>query len=103
MAEMKDVQQLINDRADAKLKKEVDGLHDSIYNGKAYHLLGDLRVNVGTTEKPKNIHLHSIFGASGFRQHIIEANTENYREAETKEFLEKVESLRQDVDNLLNA
>jgi hypothetical protein len=44
MAEMKDVQQLINDRADAKLKKEVKDISRILTTGVNYELLKNIVV-----------------------------------------------------------
>lgn len=97
-----DIQQLINDRADNKLKADLRKLHNLLYNGEGYEMLKDISVNVGTPEKPRTNTLAYILGSGGFENEIIEKNTERYRAKETKEFLAKVDSLRQDVDNLLD-
>ena len=101
--ELKDVQQLINDKADAKLKTKLRELHNSIYNGEAYEMLKDIKINIGSADKPKTISLCSIFGSDGFEKQIIENNTERYRAKEAEAFISKVESLREDVDSLLDA
>ncbi len=100
--ELKDVQQLVNDKADSKLKSDLSALQKSIYSGVQYELLKGITLNVGTAEKPKNISLYSIFSSDGFEAKIIENNTERYRATEAQLFLSKVESLREDVDNLLD-
>jgi hypothetical protein len=102
MKNLKDVQQLINDKADARLKKDLSSISNQLYNGIGYNLLKDIYINVGTTDKPRSISLIYILSDSGLAGKIIEANTERYREEENKNFLEKVESLRNDVDELLN-
>jgi len=96
-----DIQQLINNKADAKLKNKVRELHNLLYNGEAYDMLKEIEVNIGTAEAPRNISIAYILSDSGLGQKIIEVNTERYRENETKDFLNKVESLREDVDSLL--
>ena len=102
MDKIKDVQQLINDKADKKLKDQVYNLQRSIQSGEFYNLILNIRVNIGTAEKPKSIPLYSIFSTDGFFFKIIENNTERYRAKEAEEFMSKVESLREDADNLLD-
>lgn len=99
--ELNDVQQLINKKADEKLKQQLNTLQHPLYTGELYKLLQGIYINVGTSEKPKNIALYTIFNAEGFEAIIIENNTQRYREEESKLFLNKVNSLREDVDNLL--
>jgi len=101
--EVKDIQQLINQRADAKLEKAIDDLYRYIDNGENYQLLKEISVNAGTPEKPKMICVTTIFGNNWLKDKIIENNRERYRSKETADFMEKVESLRQDVDTLLNS
>lgn len=96
-----DIQKLINDRADARLDKAVEALNSFVRNGENYSLL-DIRLNIGTAEKPNVIYLYNIFNSTGLRDKIIEANKEQYRKEESSIFLAKVESLREEVDNLMN-
>lgn len=97
-----EIQQLINDRADAKLKSDLSALQNALYSGNYYELVKGIQINVGNSEKPKNIGLYSVFSSDGFEKIIIENNTERYRAAEAEAFLSKVDSLREDVDNLLD-
>ena len=99
----KDIQSLINARADKKLKENLKKISNLLYNGEGYQLLRDISVNIGTAEKPKNVALAFLLSDSGFERQIIEKNTERYREQETKEFLSKVDSLREDVDTFLDS
>lgn len=96
-----DIQKLINDKADAKLRNQLQSLQKLLYSGEYYNLISNITINVGTAEKPKNIGLYSIFSSDGFEKKIIENNTQRFREQEAKDFIAKVESLRQDVDYLL--
>lgn len=98
----KDIQSLINARADKKLKENLQKISNLLYNGEGYQLFRDISVNIGTAENPKNVGLAFLLSDSGFESQIIEKNTERYREQETKDFLAKVDSLREDVDNLLD-
>lgn len=100
--ELKDIQQLINDKADSKLKKLVNELYNLLSNGENFYLIKDININIGTAEKPRVISLAYIFGSNGFEKQIIENNTERYRMMESAEFLSKVESIREDIDGLLN-
>lgn len=100
--DLKDIQQLINDKADQKLYDAVQNLHRHVSNGENYQLLKDVLVNVGTSEKPKMLSLAYVFSDSGFRDKIIEINQQRYRSNENSSFIEQVESIRQHVDNLLN-
>ena len=97
-----DIQQMINNRADKNLKDVLRKLNELVYNGETYQLLKDITLNVGTAEKPKNITLCYIFSSDGFQEKIIEKNTERYRTMEAESFFKKVESLREDVDALLD-
>ena len=99
----KDIQSLINARADKKLKENLKKISNLLYNGEGYQLLRDISVNIGTAEKPKNIGLAFILSDSGLESQIIEKNTERYREQEIEEFLAKVDSLREDVDTFLDS
>lgn len=98
-----DIQQIINNKADSKLKAAIKNINDIICNGEGYQLLKDIKINIGTQEKPKSIGLAWIFSSSGFESQIIENNTQRYREAEAIEFMQKVDSIREDVDNLLDS
>ncbi len=98
---IKGIQELINERAESKLRSDIKKLHQPLKE-QYYKLLDDIKVNVGTSEKPSYCQLSLILGSDGFEKTIIDKNIQKYIEAETKEFLEKVESLRDDVDNLLN-
>jgi len=100
--QLKDVQQLINDKADAKLYNEVRKLQTLLYSGEPYNITREIKINVGTCESPKVISLYSVFSSDGFEKQIIENNTERYRAMEAELFLSKVESLREDVDCLLD-
>lgn len=97
-----DIQKLINDRADARLDKAVEALNSFVRNHENHPLLEDIRLNIGTADKPNVIYLYNIFNSTGLRDKIIEANKERYRKEESSIFLAKVESLREDVDNLMN-
>lgn len=98
--EIKDIQQLINDRAEKRLYADIDILSNPL--SKKWQFLENILVNIGTSEKPNVIQLYNILTNSGFRQEIFEKNIARYREEEAESFLQKVESIREDVDNLLN-
>lgn len=99
--EIKDVQQIINERADQKLENEIHEIYHFLSNGRNYELIKDILINVGTAEKPKMVRIYSLFSGDGLRDNIIEKNRDRYRSEETAAFMQKVESIRQDVDNLL--
>jgi aminoglycoside phosphotransferase len=98
---MKDLQEIINKKAAAKLDADLRQLHDLPYN-KLYHLFRDSKiiVNVGTSEKPRNISLASVFGRDGFYQQLYDKNIERYIENESKEFVQRVEELQSQIDEL---
>lgn len=98
--EIKDIQALINDRAEKRLYAEIDVVGNSISSN--WKLLDGIMVNVGTSENPNTIQLYHILTNTGFRNKIFEKNIDRYKEEEAKSFLEKVESIREDVDNLLS-
>ena len=96
------IQELINARADKKLEADLralKGIFDTSVNS---FLVKDIFIEVGTADKPRKVDLDCMFDNSVFGIKIIENNTQRYREAESKLFLAEVNSLREDVDNLLN-
>lgn len=97
------IQELINKKADAKLKSDIKALDNVLCNGIGYQLLKDISVNVGTAENPKKVSLAWILSGSGLEDKIIETHTERYRKEETEAFLKQVEDLRAEVDNLLDS
>jgi hypothetical protein len=99
--EIKDIQQIINDRADRKLGQEINKIYQFLSNGENYNLIKDILINVGTAEKPKQIRIYSLFTNDGLLGKIIEQNQERYRSEETSAFIGKVESIRNDVDQLM--
>jgi hypothetical protein len=103
MENLKDIQELINAKADKKLEDAVRALCKSVSDGENYNLIKGITINIGTTGKPKNIGLYSIFSSDGFAAKIIENNTQRYRDIESELFLKKVESLRDNVDHLLDS
>lgn len=98
---MKNLQDIVNKKAKEKLENDLRELHDGIYN-KFYHLFRDsnIRVNVGSQEKPRNINAAGIFGKDGLYQQIYDANIDRYIENESKEFIKKVEELQSQIDEL---
>ncbi len=102
MKTTQEIQDLINAKADKRLTDDLEALHRTLNSGTAYFLLKSTIVNIGSSDTPKMESLSHILGPQGLRTSIIEKNQQRYRERETKEFLEKVESLRDDVDHLLN-
>lgn len=102
MKTTKDIQDLINAKAKARLDADITTLHRMVSNGNNHKLLKDVKVNVGTEDEPQMESLHWIFSDKACGKAIVEANLQRYIEEETKAFMEKVESLRDDVDHLLN-
>jgi hypothetical protein len=94
------LQELINGKAERKLKSELKALQDVI--SQHYNVLRDVRVNVshpyheGLTE----IDLASIFAVYGKK--IMSDRLADYIAMESKAFFENVERLKNDVDRLLS-
>lgn len=99
--EIKDIQQIINDRADRKLEKAIRDIYTFLSSGENYELIKGVSINAGTSEKPNNIKIYSLFSSDGLQDKIIELNQQRYRSKETAAFVEKVESIRNDVDQLM--
>ena len=97
-----EIQQIINGNAEKKLKSKIEKISYILRNGDGFNLLKDISVNVGTLENPKTIPLPYLLTSSGFLNKVIENNIEEYIENEAKEFVEKVNSIREDVDFLLS-
>lgn len=104
MKDIKDVQTLINERASKRLREDIINLQSMIREyGNDLLFYSGIRVNIGTVEKPSNISLIHVFdNRNGLGDEIYDANIEKYKSQEAKMFLEKVDSLREDVNNLLS-
>lgn len=98
---MKELQDIINKRAESKLKSEISALSHILYS-KNKDILDGIRVNIGTHEVPKTIELRLILEDSALGVAIFNKNIERYKEKETAEFLQKVENLQGQIDDLMN-
>lgn len=102
MENLSKVQELINAKADKRLEDDICAIRNMLYTGKGGRLLGEIKINIGTSENPIIIYLSNVLNHDRLGEKVFEANKERYRDEESKEFLKKVESLREDVDNLLD-
>lgn len=102
MENLSKVQELINAKADKRLKDDIRDIHNVLCNGKGGRLLGEIKINIGTSEEPLITYLNYILNEDRLGSIVFESHKERYRDEESKEFLKKVESLREDVDNLLD-
>lgn len=97
--QLKDIQEIINKAADDRLIANINTLNTFLWSGENRNLLEGIQINTGTAEKPNMSQAYYIF--SDLKERIISNNTERYRAEEAKKFMDKVNSIRQDVDNLM--
>jgi hypothetical protein len=97
-----DIQNLINKKADKRLEDDINSLFKVLNNGIGYQLTKDIQVNTGTVDKPNMRWVAYLLSSDcPLRKQIIENHQQKYRDEETKNFMDSVTSLRNDVDNLL--
>jgi 16S rRNA G527 N7-methylase RsmG len=103
------LQEIINDRADAKLNKDIKEL-DTMLSRTFAPLINNLNI---TIHSPLGHNIKCTLNYALYdderRKILFELNKDRYREAETKLFAAKVESLtknveslKDNIDNLLN-
>lgn len=95
------IQNLINKKARQRLDSDIDALNRTVRSGALRNLLGNTEVTIKLDNKDVTVALCDIFLQSNIRNAIFNNNVERYIKEESEDFLEKVESLREDVDNLL--
>jgi len=99
---MKDLQSIIDKRAEVKLINELNECHNFLYE-KKYRFICDANIylNIGTTDKPENISLQSLFSSSyRIYKELYDFYIEKYKEAETILFLKEIEDLKQRTSEL---
>ena len=79
MKTTKEIQDLINAKADNRLSNDIEALHRTLNSGTAYDLLNSTIVNIGSSDTPKMESLSRILGPQGLRASIIEKNQQRYR------------------------
>lgn len=97
---MKDLQALIDKRAEDKLNDELNKINKVLYDSN--ELFKDVRINVtGEGIKDMNTSLTFLLSSSrDLRKNIFNANIERYKEQETKKFLKEIEDLKEKVERL---
>ncbi len=95
---MKDLQAIVDKRAEDKLNTEIREIHNFLYS--KYELLSQLTINTGTIEKPQNMSLHRIFDATVLSKKIFDVNIEKYKEKESEKFIKEMEVLRTRVNEI---
>ena len=96
------IQEVINARADNKLKDEIKLLHNTLYNGLGYKLLKDINIHRKVNDKDAEFSLAYILSEEwyGFGKEIFEMHKETYRKSETALFLQEVSELKDKVNEL---
>lgn len=95
------IQQIINDRAKEKLNTDIRAINGYLTSGTPYNLLKEISINIGTAEKPQTTSLSYILNTTEMWSRVFDASIQKYIDRESKEFVQQVESLRSDVDSLL--
>lgn len=97
MADVKSLQEMLNERADARLKSEVDAAFEG-WKKFQYVKCDSLRIVIGNAEP---IYLGGHDGLiEQLKRQVIEKHREAYREAESSMFLADVESFRRSLNDL---
>ena len=101
--ETQTIQNVINKRAESKLRKDLDFLSD-LYARDDYkykYLFKGIKINMGTTEKPEVEDIIFVFrNTRRFYKEAFEKNLPKYIEEETVLFLKEIEELKSKVETL---
>lgn len=102
MSEIAKIQEIINSNADAILQKEIENISNTLSG--AWKLLGDIYINAGTAEQPKRIQLTQLlYPGNNIYEQLIAEHQKSYRGIETKNFVEKVNGIQEDIKRLLES
>ena len=98
---MKDLQAIITEKAEKELKAEITDFINSFSNHPFFNAIKDESVFIS---KDKRESFHSFFwytSTSECHKKIFNANKDEYVARKSKEFVEKVDELRADLDELM--
>ena len=94
------IQDLINKRADDKLAKDIQEIKNILSSGKGNSLLEGIRVTITKGDTQKSVLLAYVLSSDNLYQEVFDKNVEKYRKNESKEFLQKVEGIQDQIDEL---
>lgn len=96
------IQNIINARADNKLKAEIKALHEILSNGNGYKLLKEINITVSKNDKITSVNLAWLLStdSSYYGNEIFEKHKEEYRKQETNLFIQEVAKLNNKVIDL---
>lgn len=101
MENIMDLNQLLKERAEKKLRSDINAYLNQIRENQFFRQLKS--VNICTKEdKRESLWTWTWENSGEAFEMIMEKCLPQYIEDESKAFIEKVESIRQDVDNLLS-
>jgi len=103
MNKLKDIQQLINERAEHKLRSDLEKFRKYLHSELAMGLIDiGAQISVEINGKKENLRNALWSTDSSIFKMLKEDQLPKYIESETKNFLNKVDSIREDVDELMN-
>lgn len=103
MNKLKDIQQLINERAEKKLNKDLADLREYLHTGFASNLLElGSKISVEFDGRKENLRNALWSTDSPLFKLLKEAQLPKYIETETRGFINKIDAIREDVDELMN-
>lgn len=97
------LQDVINKRAEAKLKKDLNFLANLYVmdNFKYSQIFEKVFVNIGTAEKPENVKAINVFSSNRrIYREAFDKNIDRYIKDETELFLKEIEQLKERVETL---
>lgn len=109
--DIKNLQALINDKADARLEADLRQLQARLTDGLAYTLLGGQnsinikirKFDIATDSYiDADVHILDLFTSRGLCENIRANNRERYRAEEAAAFVNTVQQVKKEVDQLLN-
>ena len=101
---MDKLQEIVNKKAKEKLEKDLRDLSQVLHN-KYYKLLEGTTVNILISGKPTNIPIPWFFSKDSngtVYNDIYEKNIQKYIDRESEEFVKKVDSIQDQIDELYN-
>lgn len=101
---MDDLNQLIKNKATSRLQNEVSEYLNNFINHKFFDAISDFKVKITNDGKEDERNIRGfLWSSNGLAfEKIISKFQPKYIERESKEFMDKVESLQQDVQELFN-
>lgn len=99
-----DLTQLIKNKAEGKLHGEIQDYLNQLTNHKFFNAISEMTVNIQEGDKEEKRRLSGfLWPLNGAAFDMIRAKfMDKYIEQESIEFMDKVEKLQQDVEELLN-